>query len=387
MLRGFAKKLAYGVVSSALLLIGSSTAAFAQENAHQQTWKAQITVKPKPFASPQYVSGFTPSQINKAYGLDKLNKTGAGQTIAIVDAYGSPTIAQDLQTFDQEFNLPAANLEIAYPNGKPSTNDPGWALETSLDVEWAHAIAPQAKILLVVAKSSSISDLLSAINYATNSGAKVVSNSWGGSEFSSESYYNSYFNHSGTVYLASSGDSGAGVSWPASSPYVVAVGGTSLHTDASGNYSSESAWSGSGGGLSSYEPRPAFQDPIQQIVGSRRGNPDIAFDADPNTGVAVYDSTKYQGQSGWFIIGGTSLSAPAWAAVIALADEGRATPYSSAQVLNALYSLASGANYTRYFHDITSGNNGGYSARSGYDLVTGWGSPIGDQLVPALNQF
>jgi subtilase family serine protease len=256
-----------------------------------------------------------------------------------------------------------------------------------MDVEWAHAIAPDAKILLVVAPSASITDLLAAIDYATSHGAQVVSNSWGGSEFSSESSYNSHFSHPGVTYFASSGDSGAGVSWPASSPYVVSVGGTTLNVDPSGNYLSESAWSGSGGGLSAYVSRPAYQDVVSQLVGASRGNPDIAFDADPNTGVAVYDTTRYQGQSGWYVVGGTSLSAPAWAAIVALADQSRNTPLSSNETLNALYSLGSGSNYQTYFHDILSGDNSGYNAGSGYDLVTGWGSPIANQLVPALAQY
>ena len=256
-----------------------------------------------------------------------------------------------------------------------------------MDVEWAHAIAPQANIMLVVAPSASLTDLLAAIDYATNNGAQVVSNSWGGSEFSSEASYNSHFNYAGVTYLASSGDNGSGVSWPASSPYMVSVGGTTFNVDNSGNYLSENGWSGSGGGLSLYELRPGYQDVVSQLVGSKRGNPDIAFDADPNTGVAVYDTTRYQGQQGWWVVGSTSLSAPAWAAMITLSDQNRSTALSSSDTLNALYNLGSGASYNTYFHDIVSGSNGGYSPQTGYDLVTGWGSPVADQLIPALTQY
>jgi subtilase family serine protease len=332
-------------------------------------------------------SGLSPNQLRKAYGLDLLSASGAGTTIAIVDAYGSPTIQNDLNTFNQHFGLPAANLTIAYPSGKPNITDGGWALETSLDVEWAHALAPQANIMLVVAKSASLSDLLTAIDYATSHGAQVVSNSWGGSEFSSEASLDSHFQHSGVVYLASSGDSGAGASWPASSPYVVSVGGTTLNVDSNGNYLGETAWSGSGGGSSAYETRPSYQNNWTSIVGNYRGIPDVSFDADPNTGVAVYDSTPYQGSSGWFVVGGTSLSAPCWAAQVALADQGRSTPFDSLSFLSAVYNLAGttgSSGYTANYHDITQGNNGGYTAVAGYDMVTGIGSPKDNQLIPDL---
>jgi subtilase family serine protease len=336
---------------------------------------------------PNVVSSvYNPSQIKKAYGIDQLTKTGAGQTIALVEAYGSPTIVNDLQTFDQQFGLPAANIEVDYPSGKPKT-DGGWALETALDVEWAHAIAPGAKIMVVAAKSASISDLLVAEDYATNHGATIVSNSWGGSEFSSELSYDSHFNHSGITYLASSGDNGKGSSWPASSPNVVAVGGTTLNLTSNGDYSSESAWSGSGGDLSLYESNPAYQSNWSNVVGSKRGIPDVAFDADPNTGVYVYTSTLDQGQKGWFQVGGTSFSAPAWGAVIALANEGRSLSLSSSQVLNTVYSTAGttgSSGYNTNYHDITSGSNG-YTAQAGYDVVTGIGSPIVNQLVPILS--
>lgn len=337
-------------------------------------------------ATSTYQSGYSPSQIRTAYGLTQVSFTGAGQTIAIVDAYGSPTIANDLQVFDNQFGLPAASLTIAYPSGKPSRSDSGWALETSLDVEWAHAIAPGAKILLVVAKSASISDLVTAIDYATSHGAQVVSNSWGGSEFSSETSYDSHFQHAGVVYTASAGDSGAGAEWPAASPYVLSVGGTSLTLNSNGTYNSESAWTDSGGGTSAYEARPSYQSNWTGVVGSQRGIPDVAWDADPNTGVAVYDSTNYQGQKGWFVIGGTSVGAPCWAALVALADEERSTPLSNASLNADLYNIAGttgSSGYVNNYHDVTTGSNG-YSASAGYDLVTGIGSPKANSLIQQL---
>jgi subtilase family serine protease len=346
---------------------------------HLPLGEAHPPIHIKDNATPTYQNGIKPAQLRTAYGVDKLTATGKGQTIAIVDAFGSPTITNDLQTFNNQFGLKAANLTIAYPNGQPSKTDGGWALETAMDVEWAHAIAPDANIMLVVAKSASISDLIAAEDYATSHGAVVVSNSWGGSEFSSEASYDTHFQHTGVVYVASSWDNGSGVSFPASSPYVLSVGGTNLKVDSAENYQSETGWSGSGGGKSTYEARPSYEDSVMSVVGTQRGNPDVAWDADPNTGVAVYSSTRDQGQQGWFQVGGTSLGSPCWAALIAVADEGRATPLTSFNTISALYGATSSD-----YHDIVSGSNGGFTAQSGFDLVTGAGSPKADVLIPAL---
>lgn len=332
-------------------------------------------------ATSTYTAGYSPAKIKKGYGIDKLANAGAGQTIAIVDAYHDPNIVDDLAVFDNQFGLPAANLTVAYPDGQPNT-DTGWALETSLDVEWAHALAPEAQIILVEAKSASTSDLLSAINYANSQNVQVVSMSWGGEENSALKNYDNYFRHSGTVYVASSGDNGAGVNWPACSPYVVSVGGTTLTLDSSGNRTAETAWSGSGGGISSYESEPAWQTNLKISSGNKRAIPDVSFDANPSTGVAVYDSLSYQGTSGWWEVGGTSLSAPAWAGLIAVADN--STPITNADQL--LYQLAGGKFYSKpqlRYYDITSGSNG-YSARPGYDLVTGLGSPVANKLIPLM---
>jgi subtilase family serine protease len=317
-----------------------------------------------------------------AYGLDQLKNGGAGQTIAIVDAYGSPTIANDLQVFSDQYGLPAANLTIATPGGTPDV-DTGWALETALDVEWVHALAPQANILLVEAKQAEVEDLMLAEDYATQHGAVVVSNSWGGGEFPEELDYDSYFNHQGTVYVASSGDWGAGAEWPASSPYVLSVGGTNLLMDKKGNYGGESAWEGSGGAVSDYEPTPFYQAQWTGVVGTGRGIPDVAMDADPSTGVNVY--TSADGNPTWYQVGGTSLSAPMWASLVALADEGRAHSFSSTEALAGLYLLAgTERSYRANFNDVTSGSNGN-SALRGYDLVTGLGTPIANTLIPNLN--
>lgn len=379
---------------SALLaagLIAGPSFAYAKGTVHKPTGTATPPFKIHTNATATYQNGYTPSQIRTAYGLSQLPNDGQGITVAIVDAYGSPSIQKDLKTFDSQFGLPSASLTIAQ-TGKIHRNS-GWALETSLDVEWVHALAPAAHILLVETPSASISNLLNGIQYATSHGANVVSNSWGGSEFSSEGSYNSYFQHSGVVYTASAGDSGAGTEWPAVSPDVLGVGGTTLNTTTNGSYVSESAWSSSGGGTSTYLSRPTYQNNWINVVGNQRGVPDIAWDANPNTGVAIYDSTKYQGQSGWFVVGGTSVGAPSWAAMVALADQGRAangspllSSGSNHNILTDLYNLAGTTNstgYTTNFHDITKGSNGN-PAQPGYDLVTGIGSPKANNLIPNL---
>jgi subtilase family serine protease len=326
------------------------------------------------YARPAWYSGpdpLTPSQIIGAYNLYSATG-GAGTTIAIVDAYDDPTIANDLATFSSYFSLPTANF-VEHKMSSSISVDSGWALEISLDVEWAHAIAPQATILLVEATSNSLSDLLAAVSYATSyTGVKAVSMSWGGSEFSTETSYDSYFSAAGITFFASSGDSGAGVIWPSSSPNVVGVGGTTLNLNSNGAVTSETAWSGSGGGVSAYEAMPAYQMSYG-LTYARRAVPDVSYDADPNTGVYVYDSTPYEGSSGWWDVGGTSVGAPQWAAIQALG--------LSANNINFYEDAASSA-YSSYFRDITSGSNG-YPAGPGYDLVTGLGSPVTTSFTPS----
>lgn len=335
----------------------------------------------RPRKSNMQQTAYVPSQIKNAYGINKLTSTGKNQKIAIVVAYGSSTISNDLATFDSKYNLAAASLQTFYPSGKPATNDSGWAEETSLDVEWAHALAPDASIDIVVAKSTSNSDLLAAVDYASNLGLQVVSMSWGTSEFSSELSLDSHFQHAGTVYVAASGDNGSGVEWPAASSNVLAVGGTTLPLDSNGNIKgTETAWSNSGGGISRFETEPTYQTAANIKSNNHRAVPDVSFDADPNTGVLVdYNST-------WYIVGGTSFSTPAWSAFIALVDQARSTPLVNVQ--NQLYSLASASTYASNFRDVTIGNNGrgqNTSAKKGYDLVTGLGTPLENNLFTALS--
>jgi hypothetical protein len=346
--------------------------------------------------SPQASGGFTPAQVQQAYGTNLISfggvqGNGAGETIAIVDAYDQPTLAADLQAFDQAFNLaaPPSFTKVNQTGGStlPAANT-GWGLEESLDVEWAHAIAPAANILLVEANSNSTSDLMAAVDYARNAaGVVVVSMSWGASEYSGETSNDSHFvtptGHNGVTFVASSGDNGAGVSYPAASPNVLAVGGTSLTLDSNSNWSAEGGWSGSGGGVSSQETQPSYQEGFVTQSTTNRAVPDVAFDADPNTGFAVIDSSYSSTGGPWYEVGGTSAGAPQWAALIAIADQGRALQGQGSldgvsQTLPAIYHAPSAD-----FHDITTGSNG-YNAGPGYDLVTGLGTPVANLLVPTL---
>lgn len=340
--------------------------------------------------------GIFPVNVRKAYGFNLVSNQGTGQTIGIVDAYDDPNIESDLAVFNSQFGLPACTSSTGcfrkiYASGSKPKTSAGWSLEMSLDVEWAHAIAPQANIILVEAASNSFTNLLTAVDVAVQNGASVVSMSWGGSEFSSETSGDSHFSVNGVTFTASSGDSGNGVEYPAASPFVVGVGGTTLKVLSDGTYQSETAWSGSGGGLSAYENEPDYQAnyPIPNDLSGFRGVPDVAYDADPNTGFPVYDTVRYQGQMGWFQVGGTSAGAPQWAALFAIVNSLRvaANKGTLSSTGTAVYSVAK-SNYSGNLHDITSGTNGSCgtlcTATSGYDYVTGLGSPQANNIITAL---
>jgi hypothetical protein len=345
--------------------------------------------------------GFSPQQIRQAYGFNQITFNngavtgdGSGQIIAIVDAYYQPNIANDLTTFDLTYGLaapPSFTVVNQYGGAALPTTDAYWGLEESLDVEWAHAMAPGAKILLVEASSTNLSDLLTAVNYARHQpDVSVVSLSWGGSEGVNETSYDNYFttpaSHNGITFVAASGDSGSTGTplYPSVSPNVLAVGGTQLGLSSTGNYGWETAWRGSGGGISAYESRPPFQKGVVTQAGTGRAVPDVAYNASSASPYAVYDSWSY---SGWVTVSGTSTAAPQLAALVAIADQGRtldgqATLDGATQTLPALYQLPSSD-----FHDVTAGSNGAYSASPGYDLVTGRGSPVADKVVAGLVSF
>lgn len=315
-------------------------------------------------------TGLSPATIKSAYNFPTSATAGAGKTIAIVDAYDDPTAEKDLNVFSSAFGLPACTTangcfkKVNQTGGTkmPRTNS-GWALEISLDVQWAHAIAPGAKILLVEANSASFADLLTAETYALNN-AQYVSNSWGASEFSGETTYDPKFVKSGVSVFVSSGDSGLPAQYPSSSPNVISVGGTRLNFSGS-TLTSETGWTSGGGGCSVYETANAAQSSFAQYAqtkcNGKRSTPDVSLDADPASGVSVYDSTPYNGASGWWVVGGTSASSPMWAARSAI----------SGLVVNA--ATVYGSSIT--FRDITAGGNTG-GCLTGFDLCSGRGSWI-----------
>jgi subtilase family serine protease len=345
------------------------------------------------------VTPLAPSQIRRAYSENivfnvngrSYTANGAGQTIAIIVAGLDPYISKDLATFDSWYGIPAPpSFQGVYFQGAQNHESAGWIGETALDVEWAHAIAPAANILLVQAASENPSDYLNAIKWARNQpGVSVVSMSYGEPESVAYGVNNSIFTtpagHTGVTFVAASGDTGArdngspsrvGVEWPAAVPTVLSVGGTTLSVSSNGTYLGESAWSGSGGGFSRVFAEPSYQYGVQRT--GVRTVPDVSYDADPHSGVWVYNTLG----GGWQVVGGTSAAAPQWAGLIAEVNQGRAlaglTPLDGAsQTLPGIYSFSSA------FRDITSGSNG-YSATRGYDVVTGLGTPIGYVLAGDL---
>ncbi len=334
--------------------------------------------------------GMTPAQLWAFYGVPASATSGGGGVIAIVDAYHYATALNDFNVYAAYFGLPietstnvtaATNtvFQVVYAGGKAPKVNAGWNQEAALDIEWAHAMAPKAKIVLVEANSASFADMYAAVDVAARiAGVKQVSMSWGGSETSTEAANDSHFQPTaaGPLFFASSGDTGGVVIYPSCSQYVVAVGGTSVATTSGGyTITTESAWSSGGGGNSAYIAKPSWQSGIAGVTGARRGVPDISADADPNTGCAVYDSTAYRGYKGWMVFGGTSLAAPCVAGMVNTAYP-TGTPYTNTSAfLASLYArFTSGP--TTYFRDITTGSNGN-AAKAGWDYATGVGAPVG----------
>lgn len=372
---------------------------FLQISASSDNFTAAPQVTGPPFAGLLYQ---TPASIACIYNLRPTvpgcnpnvassNPSGGGGAIAIVDAFDQPNAFADLQHFSTQFGLAPitpSSFQVVYaPHGgstpgsctgsatKPPSGVPtGWSIEESLDIEWAHAMAPSATLYLVEAQSNSFSNLHCAVTVASNlvsaAGGGEVSMSWGSSEFPTEINFDSLFTTPNVVYFASSGDS-PGVAYPSASPNVVSVGGTSLSFDATtGNFVGENTWQNTGGGPSRYESRPSYQDGnVANIVGSQRGTPDIASDANPSTGVWVFDSVTAGGPA-WFVVGGTSVSSPTWAGIVNAAGGLSA---SSQDELTKLYSDPSAD-----FAGIKVGNCGPYMsvfASGNWDFCSGRGSP------------
>jgi subtilase family serine protease len=319
--------------------------------------------------------GYGPSDLQSAYSLPS-STAGAGQTVAIVDAFDYPTAAADLAVYRSAAGLPACGtgcFSKVNQNGQasplpPSAGTTGWDVEESLDLDMVSAICPLCHIILVEATSPTTQNLGTAVNSAVNLGAKFVSNSYGGSESTSDpNFDSSFYNHPGVAVTASAGDSGFGVEYPAASQFVTAVGGTSLSRAANARGWSETVWNGTGSGCSADDAKPSWQT---DTGCARRTNTDVSAVADPNTGVAVYNTFS---QAGWLEVGGTSASSPIIASVFALAGTPAAGTYPSSYIYR----------HTSNLFDVTSGSNGSCSpaylctGEAGYDGPTGWGTPNG----------
>ena len=354
-------------------------------------------------ADAETAPGYTPQQIQARLGL---KGDGTGQTIAIVDAYDYPTAEADLNHFAAHFDLPQTcdtvssgsdcfDFQVTYADGTRPAGNTGWNEEAALDIEWAHSVAPHAKVVLVEAADPSMGGLERADDAAAALHPAAVSNSWGSAEFSEESFYDDHCKLADSVCVQSTGDDGYPSGYSATNPFALAIGGTSLQLDADGDTTGETAWSSTGGGLSYFEKRPAYQDGVQSSP--LRATPDVSFVADPRTGVPVYitfATASGTTRSVWLEVGGTSLAAPIWGAIITSADQLRAAagkPHLASAGPDGdtahgdVYALGS-----TFLRDVTSGSNGlcgaECTAGPGYDTVTGLGSPTAgvDAALAAL---
>jgi subtilase family serine protease len=430
-----------------ILLLLSACAPLGGNNTSQgvapaPTQKATTTISPSPTSTAISVCPSslgadcrTPYDMRVAYSVQSLLErgyTGKGQTIVDIVSYGSPTLQQDMDVFDQQFGLPPITIKVLSLLGTKPVDHPtpkdlaGWAGETTLDVQIIHAIAPDAGIVVLTSPVNEtegtigLPQFLHLEQYAiTNHLGNIISQSFGASEVTLnttagkqeiqkwDAFFKQATTQQGTTFFASSGDNGATdysdlnatklsrtptTSFPTDDPWVTSVGGTSLQRDATAFQ--ETVWNGSGGesggGFSSFFSTPSYQQTlptsVQNQLNNRRGVPDVAGDADPSTGLAFYMS-----DGGWNLAGGTSASAPLWAAFMAIANQMAGHPLGF--INPALYKLAASSVYTQDFHDITNGDNSvdrdgvqvqGYPAVTGWDPVTGLGTPVLDKLLPDL---
>ncbi len=325
-------------------------------------------------------SGLSPQQLYQAYGVPGNLGSGA---IAIVDAFHYPTSLNDFNVFSSQFGLPtepsssatsSSNtvFQVVYATGSQPATDGSWSQEMAIDTQWAHAMAPNAKIYLVEAASATVSDLMAAVNVAKAlPGVKQVSLSFGATESACNFvHYDPNLLQAGVTFFAASGDTSDERNFPALSKNAIAVGGTTLVLDVLNNRSSENSWSKTAGNLSLFEPRQTFQDVVVSSVQRYRGAADLAAVGDPATGVAVYDSTSSGGLSGWLVFGGTSVSCP----IIAGITNAAGNSYASSKAFNAhLYSLLG----TDTLFDVKHGTSGSHSAGIGWDFLSGVGAPNG----------
>jgi subtilase family serine protease len=350
--------------------------------------------------------GYSPQQIRRAYEIDRLRFDGAGETIAIVSAYDAPTVGNDLQFFSRRYNLPLPREAGRSSCTATSTRHPcferialadaltyqeEWALDSTMAVEWAHAVAPRADIVLVLAERASFDSLLSGVDLAVARGASVVVMDWSSPEFAGEINYDGHFQRPGVSFVAAAGDRPGVVGYPAASPWVLAVGGTTLQLAPDGAIRQEQPWPGSGWGTSEHERALPHQIARSCAAASGRAVPDVAYSADPRLGYAVYVSSARYGIDGWFRLGGTSAGAPQWAGLLALAHQAsvgqNSVPFDA---LTRLYALADRAPSDPAFRQVVGDGMlrpcsvTRIAAR--FASMTGLGSPIADRLVTLLGQ-
>ena len=332
--------------------------------------------------------GYTPQQIRNAYQLTAA-ETGAGKTIALIEASYYPELSEDLKVFSQKFGLPEADLEIIrlYEGDRPYQSRQ-WQLEAAMDVQWAHAMAPEARLLCVVSNGPSFDDLMKAVQYADAHSADIISMSWGVEEFSGQESYEDQLASIEAILIAASGDAGGRAFYPSSSVHVLSVGGTTLRLTADGKrIGQEEAWQNSGGGPSKYQVIPTWQklfSPISTLSGNMRATPDVAFLGNPQYGVLVYHSLSEDGTGGWAMTAGTSLGAPCFAGIAASLHREVFNGYLGRNLPQYLYTIAGGTEYANpqyYFHDVKVGSNTRFEAMRGFDLCTGLGTPIARQIV------
>jgi len=331
---------------------------------------------------PLIPQGETPASIACIYGVTKKTQgcpkdgtvipTGGSKAIAVTEWGSNSTMKSDLETFSSTFGLPAPDVtEVCTESSCPRNDGTGWDGETAMDVQWAHAMAPYAKLYVVETGTDLMAAVAKAEQLVAAAGGGEVSNSWDyfDGEPPYEKQYDKYFQTQTVVYFAAAGDWGAWPTYPSVSPFVVSAGGTTIHRDGSGNFTGESCWSDSGGGLSSQEPRPSYQNVIKKLVGSHRGTPDLAAVADPYSGVAFYNTTYCEG---WCVGGGTSAASPILAGIVNAAGGFAAT--TNAELTKVYKEYGNPKQYKKLFRDITTGDNGD-PATKGWDMCTGVGAP------------
>jgi subtilase family serine protease len=428
----FTQRSRLAVVTLALLLLSLvlSSCGLSTGITGGSTTGGSTSEKPDDNGSGMGVNVYSPYQMRVAYGVESLYKkgmTGKGQTVVIIDSFGSPTLQKDLDVFSDKFNLPKIKVDVRTPLGTkqfdPNDDDmSGWAVETTLDVEMVHAMAPEANITLLTSPVSETEgvqgfpEFLKLMQFARdNNLGSVVSQSYGASEISLDDaagkalvaqmsdFYQQATTQNKMTFFASSGDGGASdyasaqdaadhvlaneraTSFPHAVPWVTSVGGTVLTIR--GASASETAWQDSGGGFSEFFSMPSYQaqlpDATEAQFQGRRGVPDVSASADPSHGLAIYVNGH------WTVVGGTSAASPLWAGLIAVGNQMAGRPLGF--INPALYKIGASDKAKTDFRDITTGNNNqpevgvdGFPAVAGWDPVTGLGSPIADKLLPDL---